>query len=291
MNKVLNFDTGFVWSMRLMALLVIGLVVAVGYVLVQGSSEAFQKFGLSFITGREWDPIMGSYGSLPFIVGSLLTAFLALLISIPFSMSIALYLGEFANKGKISAIFTSLVELLAGIPSVIYGFWALFYLVPVVRWIQERLDIPPIGVGIFSAALILAIMIIPFSASIAREVIRMVPVGLKEAAYALGATRLEVIKDVVLPVGKSGIFAGIMLALGRALGETMAVTMVIGNNNIMPDSLFSPANTIASLLANEFAEADSSLYVSSLVGLGLVLFVMTALINFLGKMLIRRLSK
>ena len=291
MNKVLNFDTGFVWSMRLMALLVIGLVVAVGYVLVQGSSEAFQKFGLSFITGREWDPIMGSYGSLPFIVGSLLTAFLALLISIPFSMSIALYLGEFANKGKISAIFTSLVELLAGIPSVIYGFWALFYLVPVVRWIQERLDIPPIGVGIFSAALILAIMIIPFSASIAREVIRMVPVGLKEAAYALGATRLEVIKDVVLPVGKSGIFAGIMLALGRALGETMAVTMVIGNNNIMPDSLFSPANTIASLLANEFAEADRSLYVSSLVGLGLVLFVMTALINFLGKMLIRRLSK
>ncbi|HSQ41191.1 MAG TPA: phosphate ABC transporter permease subunit PstC [Fibrobacteraceae bacterium] len=291
MKLAMRIDSGFVWLLRFMAVVTLLLVLAVAYVLVDGSHEAFSAFGFSFLTGREWDPISGTYGALPFVVGSLATAFLALFISIPFSMSIALYLGEFFGKGKISALFTSLVELLAGIPSVIYGFWALFYLVPIVRELQTLLDMPPLGVGILSASLILAIMIIPFSASIAREVIRMVPAGLKEAAYALGATRFEVIRDVIFPVGKSGIFAGIMLSLGRALGETMAVTMVIGNSNYMPKGLFDPANTIASLLANEFAEADRSLYVSSLVELGLVLFVLTGLINFAGKYIIRRLSK
>ena len=277
--------------MRLMALFVIALVVGIALVLVKGSGESLHAFGFSFLTSNEWDPVSGNYGSLPFIVGSLVTAFLALLISLPFSLSIALYLGEFFRKGRLSAFFTSLVELLAGIPSVIYGFWALFYLVPMVRWVQEKFDIPPFGVGIFSASLILAIMIIPFSASIAREVIRMVPVGIKEAAYALGATRFEVIRDVIFPIGKSGIFAGVMLSLGRALGETMAVTMVIGNSNYMPQNLFSPANTIASLVANEFAEADSSLYMSALIELGLVLFVMTCIINLTGKIVIRRLSR
>jgi phosphate transport system permease protein len=287
----MKIDQGFVWSMRLMALFVIALVVGIALVLVKGSGESLHAFGFSFLTSNEWDPVSGNYGSLPFIVGSLVTAFLALLISLPFSLSIALYLGEFFRKGRLSAFFTSLVELLAGIPSVIYGFWALFYLVPMVRWVQEKFDIPPFGVGIFSASLILAIMIIPFSASIAREVIRMVPVGIKEAAYALGATRFEVIRDVIFPIGKSGIFAGVMLSLGRALGETMAVTMVIGNSNYMPQNLFSPANTIASLVANEFAEADSSLYMSALIELGLVLFVMTCIINLTGKIVIRRLSR
>lgn len=291
MKMKFKIDNGFVWLLRILAVFVIVLVIGVGYVLVDGSAESRQQFGFSFLTSSEWDPVMDSYGALPFIVGSLATAFLALLISLPFSLSIALYLGEFFQRGRISGLFTSLVELLAGIPSVIYGFWALYYLVPLVRWLQEQLNLPPIGVGIFSSALILAIMIIPFSASIAREVIRMVPRGLKEAGYALGATRFEVIRDIVLPVGKSGIFAGIMLSLGRALGETMAVTMVIGNSNYMPTSIFDPANTIASLVANEFAEADTSLYLSSLVQLGLVLFVMTGIINFAGKMIIRRLSK
>jgi len=291
MQKAIRLDDGFVWLMRAMAIFVIVLVIAVGYVLVSGSAEAWHKFGFGFLIGKEWDPIMDSYGALPFIVGSLLTAFLALLVSLPFSLSIALYLGEFFQRGRLSALFTSLVELLAGIPSVIYGFWALFYLVPLTRWVEEKLDVPPMGVSIASAVWILAIMIIPFSASIAREVIRMVPGGLKEAAYALGATRFEVIRDVILPVGRSGIFAGVMLSLGRALGETMAVTMVIGNSNYMPHSLFDPANTIASLIANEFAEADSSLYMSSLIQLGLVLFLMTGIINFVGRMIIRRFSK
>ncbi len=291
MKKLLRFDDGFVWLLRLFALLVVVLVGAVAYVLWHGSLESRHLFGLSFLTGQEWDPIMDSYGALPFIVGSLVTSIIALLISIPFSISIALVLGEFFQKGKLAALFTSLVELLAGIPSVIYGFWALFYLVPIVRWLQDKLDLPPMGVGILSASLVLSIMIIPFSASIAREVIRMVPRGLKEAGYALGATRFEVIRDVVLPVGKSGIFAGIMLSLGRALGETMAVTMVIGNSNMMPKSIFDPANTIASLVANEFAEADTSLYMSSLVELGLVLFAMTGIINLIGKLVIRRLAR
>jgi len=291
MKLAMRLDLGFVWAMRLMAILVILLVLCVAGVLVHGSSEAFHSFGLSFLLSREWDPIAGKFGALPFIIGSLVTAFLALLISLPFSLSIALYLGEFFRRGKMSALFTSLVELLAGIPSVIYGFWALFYLVPIIRTVEEHIDVPPMGVSILSAAVILAIMIIPFTASIAREVIRMVPVGLKEAAYALGATRFEVIRDVIFPVGKSGIFAGVMLSLGRALGETMAVTMVIGNSNFLPTSLFNPANTIASLVANEFAEADSSLYFSSLIELGLVLFIITALINLVGKLVIRRLSK
>jgi len=287
----MKLDQGFVWVLRLMAFFVIALVIVIAVILLKGSSESMHEFGFSFLLSREWDPVSGQFGSLPFIVGSLASAFLALLISLPFSLSIALYLGEFFRKGRLSAFFTSLVELLAGIPSVIYGFWALFYLVPIVRTIQEKLDMPPIGVGIFSAALILAIMIIPFSASIAREVIRMVPMGVKEGAYALGATRFEVIRDVIFPIGKSGIFAGVMLSLGRALGETMAVTMVIGNSNYMPQNLFSPANTIASLVANEFAEADSSLYMSALVELGLVLFVMTGVINLIGKIVIRRLAR
>lgn len=291
MRLAMKLDSGFVWLLRILAVFVIVMIGTVAYELFAGSWLSIKTFGWAFLTGKEWDPIMDSYGALPFIAGSLLTAFLALVISLPFSLSIALYLGEFFRKGRLSALFTSLVELLAGIPSVIYGFWALFYLVPMVRWLQDKLDMPPIGVGIFSASLILAIMIIPFTASIAREVVRMVPTGLKEAAYALGATRFEVIRDVVFPVGKSGIFAGIMLSLGRALGETMAVTMVIGNNNYMPQNIFSPANTIASLVANEFAEADSALYLSSLIELGLVLFVMTAIINLAGKLIIRRLSK
>ena len=291
MNLSRTLDQGFVIGIRLIALLVILLVMIVAYSLFHGSQDALSRFGIGFLLSQDWNPIEGTYGAFQFILGTLATSFLALLISIPFSISIALYLGEFNHRGKLASFFTSLVELLAGIPSVIYGFWALFYLVPVVRWLQEMLDVPPYGVGLFTAALILSIMIVPFSASLAREVIRMVPGGLKESAYALGATRFEVIKDVILPVARSGIFAGVILSLGRALGETMAVTMVIGNNNMMPDSIFAPGNTIASLIANEFAEADNETHLSALILLGLVLFVVTGIINLTGKIVIRRLAR
>lgn len=284
-------DRLILFSLRFIAVGLIVLLVVIAGMLLVGAFPAIKEFGFSFLTSKEWNPIEENFGAFPFVVGTLATSFLALLFSLPFSMAVALYLGEFFHKGKLSTFFTSLVELLAGIPSVIYGFWAIFYLVPVVRWLANKVDAPPYGVGILTASVILAIMVIPYSASIAREVIRMVPRGLKEAAYALGATRFEVVKDVILPVGRSGIFAGVLLALGRALGETMAVTMVIGNSNFMPDGIFSPGNTIASIIANEFAEADSALYLSALVELALVLFVITAIINLIGKMVIRRLSK
>lgn len=291
MNVSRTLDQGFVYAIRLVALLVILLVAIVAYTLYSGSGAAFQEFGMQFLVGKDWNPIESSFGALSFIFGTLVTSFLALLISIPFSLAIALFLGEYHHRGRIAGVFTSLVELLAGIPSVIYGFWALFYLVPIVRWIQMTFDIPPYGVGLFTASLILSIMIVPFSASLAREVIRMVPNGLKESAYALGATRVEVVRDVVLPVAKSGIFAGVILSLGRALGETMAVTMVIGNNNSFPDGIFSPGNTIASLIANEFAEADNEIHLSALIFLGLVLFIVTGIINLTGKLIIRRMAR
>lgn len=291
MKKGFRIEKYFVNGMFGSSGLVILLVAGILFTLISASWQTIQGYGFSFLTGTAWDPIFEEFGALPFMVGTLTTSFLALMISLPFSLSIALFLGEFHKQGKIPALFTSLVELLAGIPSVIYGFWALFYLVPIVRKIQIALELPPYGVGIFTASVILAIMIIPFSASIAREVIRMVPGGLKEGAYALGATRFEVIKDVVLPVGKSGIIAGLFLSLGRALGETMAVTMVIGNSNEMPDSLFAPGNTIASLLANEFNEASDAHYLSALMELGLVLFAITTVINLVGKWTIRRLGK
>jgi phosphate transport system permease protein len=183
-----------------------------------------------------------------------------------------------------------MIELLAGVPSVIYGFCGLFLLAPLVRNLEMKLGMAPYGVGIFTASLVLSIMIIPYSASIGREVIGLVPSDLKEAALSLGATRFEVIRKVILPFGGSGIVAGILLSLGRALGETMAVTMVIGNSNFIPKSIFSPANTLASVIANEFTEATGSLYLASLIELGLVLFIVTTIINLIGKLIIRRMG-
>jgi phosphate transport system permease protein len=179
---------------------------------------------------------------------------------------------------------------LAGIPSVIYGFWGLFVLVPIVRELEIDLSVTPYGVGILTASLILSIMIIPYSASIGREVIQLVPADLKEAALSLGATRFEMIKKIVLPYARSGIFAGILLSLGRAVGETMAVTMVIGNSNFLPKTLFSPANTMASVIANEFTEATEALYLASLVEIGLLLFIVTMIINVIGRYIIHKMS-
>jgi phosphate transport system permease protein len=268
----------------------LGLLAGIFTTLLVHSMPAIKELGAAFLYGRTWDPVSGELGALPFVLGTLLTSFLALAISVPFSLAIAIYLGEYFREGALSSLLKSAVDLLAGIPSVIYGFWGLFVLVPVVRSLQMRLGIPPYGVGIFTASVVLAIMIIPYSASLGREVIQLVPADQKEAALSLGATRSEVIRKVILPYARSGILAGVLLALGRALGETMAVTMVIGNSNFMPAGIFSPSNTMASVIANEFAEATGAVYLSALVEIGLLLFAVSMIINMLGRHVIKRVS-
>jgi phosphate transport system permease protein len=269
---------------------VLALLVAIFFSLVIASLPAIRHFGVGFLSGTTWDPVKSEFGALPFVVGTLIVSFLALLISVVFSLPTSILLGEYFKTGVTSTFIKSVIELLAGIPSVIYGFCGLFLLVPVVRALEIELNIPPYGVGIFTSSLVLSVMIIPYSASIGREVIGLVPSDLKEAALSLGATRFEVIRKVILPYARSGIFAGILLSLGRALGETMAVTMVIGNSNFIPTSIFSPANSLASVIANEFTEATGHLYLASLIELGLVLFVVTTVISVFGKMIVRRMG-
>ncbi len=243
------------------------------FTLILQSLPSIKALGFNFLTGKTWDPVNNVFGALPFLIGTLLTSFLALIISIPFSFAIAIYLGEYYPKGWLSEFLKNVIELIAAVPSVIYGFWGLFVLVPLVRDLEMKLGVLPYGIGIFTASLILAVMIIPYAASLGREVVRMVPSSLKEAAYSLGATRFEVIRNVILPYAKSGLFAGVLLSLGRALGETMAVTMVIGNTSIIPTNIFAPGNTMASVIANEFTEAAGTVYLSALIELGLLLFL------------------
>jgi phosphate transport system permease protein len=266
------------------------LLLAIFFSLVLASLPSIRTFGIRFLFGATWDPVRGEFGAFPFLVGTLATSFLALMISVVFSLPISIFLGEYSARGAAPAFIKTMIELLAGVPSVIYGFCGLFLLTPLIRAMEMKLGVPPYGVGIFTASLVLSIMIIPYSASIGREVISLVPSDLKEAALSLGATRFEVIRKVVLPYAGSGIVAGILLSLGRALGETMAVTMVIGNSNFIPKGIFSPANTLASVIANEFTEATGSLYLASLIELGLVLFIVTAVINLIGKWIIRRMG-
>jgi phosphate transport system permease protein len=267
------------------------LLLAIFFSLVIASLPALRQFGFSFLIGKTWDPVRGEFGALAFLVGTLMSSFMALFISLIFSLPISIFLGEYFREGNTSTFMKSVIELLAGIPSVIYGFWGLFLLVPMVRAVETALGVsPPQGVGIFTSSLVLAVMIIPYASSIGTEVISLVPSDLKEAALSLGATRFEVIRKVVLPYAYSGIFAGVLLALGRALGETMAVTMVIGNSNFLPKSIFSPGNTMASVIANEFTEATGSLYLASLIELALVLFIVTTIINVLGKLIIQKMS-
>ncbi len=274
----------------LAALGVLVLIIAMGVSLFVESLPSIKAFGLSFIWSRSWNPIANRFGALPFIVGTLVTSFLALFISLPFSLAISIFLGEYLKSGPLYNFLSTSVELLAGIPSIIFGFWGLFVLVPVVRHVELKMGIPPFGVGLFTASLILSVMIIPYSASMGRDVISMVPQDLKEAAYSFGATRFEVVRYVVIPYARSGIAAGILLALGRALGETMAVTMVVGNSNLMPKSIFFPGNTMASVIANEFTEASGKIYLSSLIEIGLLLFLITAVVNMVGRFIIKRFS-
>ena len=278
----------FLKSINGSAIFVMILLVGFFITLLISSFPAIKANGLSFLWGKTWDPVNDNYGMLPFLIGTLITSFLALLISAPFSIAAALFLGEYFPKGIIPNIFRNVIELLAAIPSVVYGFWGLFTVAPLVRALEIKLHVPAAGLGIFSASIVLSIMLIPYSVSLIRQVISMTPIQLKEAAYALGCTRTEVIMKVILPANISGISAGFLLSLGRALGETMAVTVLIGNSPKLPTSIFSPSNTMASLIANEFNEAVGSVYSASLVEIGLLLFVVTTIINLLGRVVIRR---
>jgi phosphate transport system permease protein len=255
--------------------------------LLEGAIPAFQKYGLKFITSSNWDPTAGkeNYGALPFITGTIVTSVLALLIALPLSFSTSLFLGEYFKNTRIARIINLMVDLLAGIPSIVYGLWGFYVLRPLL----VSMGLPNQGFGILTASLILAIMIIPYATSISKEIISMVPNDLKEAAFSLGATKLEVIMHVTVPAARSGIFAGYILAFGRALGETMAVTMLIGNSNIVPNGLFSTGNTMASVIANQFGEADG-LKLSALITIALLLFLITGIINGIGKMIIKKME-
>lgn len=283
-------QTAFQKILVISALAVVILVLAILLSLIISSFPSLRAFGLNFFFSTTWDPVSSRFGAVVFLVGTLLTSFLALLICLPFSQAISIFIGEYFREGILSSFLKQVTELLAGIPSVIYGFWGLFVLVPIVRDLEMKLGVLPYGVGILSASLVLSVMIIPYAASIGREVIALVPSDLKEAGYSLGATRQEVVTKIILPYARSGILAGILLALGRALAETMAVTMVIGNSNILPRGIFSPGNTMASVIANEFTEATGALYLSSLIELGLLLFIVAVIINLIGRYVIRRVT-
>ncbi len=285
----LKYDLAFQKIATGMGLLVVVLVVGIFITLVIESWPSIKAFGLRFLWTTTWDPVSLQFGTLPFLVGTLITSFLALIIAAPFALAGAIFLGEIAPPRYANPV-SFIIELLAGIPSVIYGLWALFYLVPLVRWFEMKIGAPPFGLGLFTASLVLAIMILPYALSVARDVIRLVPDDLKEAAYGLGATRWETIRHVILPYARSGIFAGIVLALGRALGETMAVTMVIGNRSAMPQSLWDLANTMASVIANEFTEATEDVHLAALVEIGLLLFIITVIVNLLARIIIIRLK-
>jgi phosphate transport system permease protein len=277
-------------TLVIMGVIMVVLVLGILLTLIVQSMPSIKALGPKYLWGKIWDPVQDIYGAWPFLLGTLLSSFLALLISIPFSIAVAIFLGEYYPKGWLPNLLKNTVELIAAVPSVIYGFWGLAVLVPIVRNFESHIGVEPVGVGIFSSSLILAVMIIPYSASLGRSMIQMVPSPLKEAAYGLGATRWEVIRSVVLPYTRSGLFAGVLLSLGRALGETMAVTMVIGNTSMIPKNIFAPGNTMASVIANEFTEADKAVYLSALIELGLVLFLVTVVINVIGKKIIDRFT-
>lgn len=269
------------------SLLIILIAAGIVFSLGSGSVPAFREYGLNFIISNVWDPTAGkeAYGALPFIAGTLITSFLALAICIPLAFSTSLFIAEYYRGTRIAGILSSAVDLLAGIPSIVYGLWGFYTLRPLLTALGAANQ----GFGIFTSSLVLAIMIIPYATSISAEIMRMVPDNLKEAAYSLGATRIEVIFNVIIPNAGSGIIAGFILALGRAIGETMAVTMLIGNSNTIPSGLFDTGNTMASLIANQFGEA-SGLKLSSLIAIGLILFGITAVVNAAGKYVIRRFS-
>ena len=292
-------DLGFRLAIGAIAMLLVVLVAAIGVELTRQSWLSIHKFGLHFWTTRTWDPVAGVFGAFPFIWGTLYSSILALLIATPIALGIAVFISELSP-----AWFTDplvfLTELLAAIPSIVYGLWGIFVLVPLVRQLElhtpEALKAlplftgPPFGIGMLAATLILAVMVIPFTSAIAREVLKTVPAAQREAAYALGATRFEAIRAAMF-FARTGIVGAVMLGFGRALGETMAVTMVIGNSPQVTASLFAQQHTMAAVIANEFTEATDDLYLHALIEIGLVLFIITLIVNAASRLLIWAMSR
>ncbi len=277
-------------------LLVLGLAVSMAI----DSAPSLHKFGPSFLTGQTWDPVSGEFGALPFIYGTVVTSALALLIGAPIGLGAAIALSELL-PGRIRDVLSALVELLAAIPSVVYGLWGIFVLAPLLRtdvepFLRSTLGFLPVfsgpayGVGMLAGGVILAIMIVPTIAAVSRDVLRAVPADQREAMLALGATRWEMIRGAVLPYARTGIAGAIILGLGRALGETMAVTMVIGNRPAISASLFAPGYTLASVIANEFVEATTDLHLAALTEIGLVLFGVTVAVNAVARLLVWRMG-
>lgn len=299
-------DRIFGWAAKGAALGTLALLLAILVTLTMSAWPAIEKYGFSFLTSTVWDPVQDEYGGLVMIYGTLATSLIALLIAVPVSFGIALFLTELSPAWLKRPLGTA-IELLAAVPSIVYGMWGLLVFGPVLAtYVQQPLQAlldgvpylgafvsgPPVGIGILSAGIILAIMIIPFISAVMRDVFEVTPPLLKESAYGLGATTWEVVRKVVLPYTKTGVIGGIMLGLGRAIGETMAVTFVIGNFNQLDSlSLFQAANSITSALANEFAEAGEGLHQAALMYLGLVLFFITFVILSLSKLLLSRLRK
>ncbi len=300
-----KLDTAFVWTTKLSALLVLLTLGGILVSLIIGALPSIKTFGLGFYTSANWDPVAGEFGALAPIYGTLVTSFIAVVIAVPVSFGIAMFLTEMCPEFLRRPLGIA-IELLAGIPSIIYGMWGLFVFAPwfgdnVQPWLSENLgNIPiigqlfvgaPIGIGLFTAGLVLAIMIIPFIASTMRDVFMVVPDMLKESAYGMGATTWEVMMKVVLPYTKAGVVGGLILGLGRALGETMAVTFLIGNTFNINTSLFTSGVSITSALANEFAEASSELHLASLLHLGLILFVISFIVLTFSKIMLMRIDK
>ena len=293
-------DSAFKW-IALGAAVVIGLlIVLVGYELYHGARQSIHQFGFHFLIGNTWDPVNDNYGALPFIFGTLVSSLIAIVIAVPLGVATALFLTELAPL-KIRQPIIVTIEMLAAVPSVIFGLWGIFVLIPWLRdhlfvWLKATLGFLPLfqgiiyGVSVLAGGIIVAIMILPIVTSISREILRSVPTLQREAAYALGATHWEVLKIAVLSYARRGIFGAAILGLGRALGETMAVTMVIGNTPQIKASLFAPGYTLASVIANEFAEATSDLYLNSLFELGLVLLALTILVNVAAQLLLKSMS-
>jgi len=298
-------DTLFSGVTRLAALLVFSLLAAIMLSLLAGSMLSINKFGAAFLWNPEWDPVKEDFGALVPIFGTLVTAAIAMIIAVPVSFGIALFLTELSPKWLKRPLGIA-IELLAAIPSIIYGMWGLFVFAPLfMEYVQPTFVKtlgaipaigvlfagPPMGIGMFTAGLILSIMVIPFITAVMRDVFELVPPMLKESAYGLGGTTWEVMYQVVLPYTKVGVVGGVMLGLGRALGETMAVTFVIGNAHRLSGSLFAPGNSIASALANEFTEAVGDLYSSALIELGLILFLITIVVLGFSKLMLSRLAR
>jgi phosphate transport system permease protein len=294
-------DAVLFYALRFISLMVIGLLISIIFVLFKAAWPSISSNGLSFIFRKEWNPVEDQFGALPFIFGTLVTSFIAVMLATPVSILVALFITEYLPK-SLSTIVSLMIEMVASIPSIVFGLWGIFYLVPFVKTslapflktyfgFMPFFEGPSFGIGILTASLVLAVMIVPTISSICRSIFEIVPQHQKEASYALGSTKFEMIKMAILSPSLSGISSAVVLGLGRALGETMAVTMLIGNSPIISKSIFSPAATMASVMANEYTDANTPLHISSLCYLALLLFLITFLSNIFAKSILKNFSK